>query len=475
MEANANGDPSRRRASARLLKMTAECVARKFARGRIVLQASTTPCWARITAGMTEAANTTPSASKLPSIFAAWRDPAARILNADLLAVLIAILLPWSTSGVAISAILWIIALLPTLEMRSFLNSLRRPICALPVALFALALIGTLWSDAAWGARLYAVGPTAKLLVLPLLLYHFQRSSRGLWVLVAFLASCTLLMAVSWMVLFDPGLTLRTNDEEPGVFVKNYIDQSQEFALCAVALAYPVMTLVRSGKTKRAALLAAIALSLVVNMMFVTVSRTVLVTMPVMLAIFAALHLKPRTSIIALCAAAALAAIAWYASAQLRTKVSLFFDDYYHYSVQNNPTGVGSRLEFWRKSVRFFADAPVIGHGTGSTRGLFEQAAIGQIGAHAEVIGNPHNQTLNVAVQWGAAGVVLLYAMWLSHLLLFRGEGLVAWIGLSVVVQNIFTSLFNSHLFDFHEGWMYVLGVGVAGGMMLGTKRASER
>ena len=50
--------------------------------------------------------------------------------------------------------------------------------------------------------------------------------------------------------------------------------------------------------------------------------------------------------------------------------------------------------------------------------------------------------------------------MWLVHLLLFRGEGLASWIGLMVVVQNIFTSLFNSHLFDFHEGWMYVLGVG---------------
>ena len=64
--------------------------------------------------------------------------------------------------------------------------------------------------------------------------------------------------------------------------------------------------------------------------------------------------------------------------------------------------------------------------------------------------------------------------MWLSHLLLFRGEGLVAWIGLMVVVQNIFTSLFNSHIFDFHEGWMYVLGVGVAGGMVL-QARARRR
>ena len=108
-----------------------------------------------------------------------------------------------------------------------------------------------------------------------------------------------------------------------------------------------------------------------------------------------------------------------------------------------------------------------VGHGTGSTRGLFEQAAIGQTGAAAEIIGNPHNQTLNVAVQWGAVGIVVLYAMWLVHLLLFRGEGLIAWVGLLVVVQNIFTSLFNSHLFDFHEGWMYVLGVGIAGGTLL--------
>jgi hypothetical protein len=60
---------------------------------------------------------------------------------------------------------------------------------------------------------------------------------------------------------------------------------------------------------------------------------------------------------------------------------------------------------------------------------------------------------------------------WLAHLLLFRGDGLVSWIGLLVVVQNIFTSLFNSHLFDFHAGWMYVLGVGVAGGM---ARKAGE-
>jgi O-antigen ligase len=420
---------------------------------------------------MTEAIRTEPGVSGLSRVLSAWHDPAARILNIDLLTVMIAVLLPWSTSGVAIAVVLWLIALIPTIEWRALLRSLARPISALPIALFALALAGTLWSDATWGARLYAVGPTAKLLMLPLLLYHFERSPRGVWVFAAFLASCTLLMLVSWAVAFDPGLTLKPETEARGIFVKNYIDQSQEFALCAVALAYPIMTLLQTSRMRLAVLLTAIALSLLANMMFVVVSRTALVTMPILLAVFALLHLKWRTNLIALCAAVLLMAVAWNASPSLRTTVLKFAADYQQTTVQNNPSGMGSRLEFWQKSLRFFAEAPVIGHGTGSTRGLFEQAAVGQIGARAEIVANPHNQTLNVAIQWGMLGVVLLYAMWWRHLRLFRGEDFAAWIGLLVVVQNIFTSLFNSHLFDFHEGWMYVLGVGVAGGMVLGAKR----
>jgi O-antigen ligase len=153
----------------------------------------------------------------------------------------------------------------------------------------------------------------------------------------------------------------------------------------------------------------------------------------------------------------------------LRQTAERFTDDYTRYVERGEPTSLGLRLEFWRKSLGFFAEAPIKGHGTGSTRGLFERVATpkGQYLASAEVIGNPHNQTLNVAVQWGVIGIVVLYAIWILHLRLFRGSGLANWIGLLVVVQNVFTSLFNSHLFDFHEGWMYVIGVGVAGGMVI--------
>ncbi len=405
------------------------------------------------------------------------RSPAAWGETVDLFAILTAASLPWSTSLTGIFNALMLLCMVPFLDVRAFLHSLKRPICAAPIALVLLALAGTLWSEATWGARLYAVNPTIKLLVLPVLLYHFERSPRGHWIFIAFLVSCALMSVMSWLVAFYPDLALKTDPPERGVFVKNYIDQSQEFALCAVALAYPIVQLVRRQRYLIAALLTALALSFVVNMAFVVISRTALVTIPVMFGVFALLYLSWRNIAIISAMLIVGAALAWQASPQLRNTAHRIDSEYARYMEKGEPTSAGLRLEFWRKSLGFFMQAPVIGHGTGSTRGLFERVATpsGQYQASAEVVGNPHNQTLNVAVQWGIIGIVILYATWILHGLLFRGDGLPNWIGLLVVVQNVFTSLFNSHLFDFHEGWMYVIGVGVAGGMVIRAREARAK
>jgi O-antigen ligase len=402
-----------------------------------------------------------------------WRDPAAWVATTDVFFILVAVSLPWSTSLVAIFAVAALITMAPFFDAKTFLEILKRPVSFLPVALFLLAAAGTLWSDAPWGERFYSVGPAAKLLMVPVLFYHFERTARGLQVFVAFLVSCVLLMAMSWLVAFDPHLALKPGAGY-GVPVKNYIDQSQEFALCAVVLAYPVISLLRAGRPVAALLLSAIILGFLVNMAFVVVSRTALVTIPVMLAVFAFLHLRWKTSVIIFCAALALSALAFAASPKLRWTIETFSRDYALYKEENRATSMGLRLEYWQKSLRFIANAPVLGHGTGSTQRLFEQAAVGRVGAAADVVRNPHNQTLNVAIQWGVLGIILLYAMWSSHLWLFRSDGLMAWIGLMVVVQNFFTSLFNSHIFDFNEGWMYVLGVGIAGAAMLKARPAQS-
>jgi O-antigen ligase len=402
-----------------------------------------------------------------PAFFRAWHDRA--VLTVDVFAVLVAIALPWSTSGVGIFMVLWFLLLIPTLDPRAFLRSLKSPASALPLAFFALAVVGVLWADSPWPARLHGINPAAKLLAVPFLLYHFERSQRASWVFVAFLISCALLMGLSWIVLFAPEFKVAST-ASPGVPVKNYIDQSQEFALCLFALAPVVLSLFDQRRFALAAVCTVLMLSFFANMMFVVSARTALVYIPVLLGLFAMQYLSRRAMVLLFAAAVAAATLIWITSPYLRDRIEAVAVEYQYYHEKNAASSTGLRLEYWRKSLRFFANAPLLGNGTGSTKQLFERDAIGQSGASADVIGNPHNQTLNVAVQWGLLGCVVLYVMWFCHFRLFRGTSLSSWIGLLVVVQNVVSSLLNSHLFDFHEGWMYVLGVGVAGGMALKTR-----
>jgi len=403
------------------------------------------------------ASKSSSSPTVLSVIIASWR---ARL---DLLAILTAILLPWSTSAVSILMLIWFVVAIFTVDVQTFLRSLRHPACLFPLLFLALAVVGTTWANGPWIAGFDGIKPVIKLLAIPLLFYHFERSRGANRVFIAFLVSCTLLQALSWIVFFAPEWKFAPT-LNAGVPVKNYIDQSQEFTLCMFALAPYVITLLRQRRFIEAAVFATLMFTFFVNMMFIVSARTALIYIPVLLILFAMRYLSRGRAILLFAAAVGVATAVWFSSPYLQSRIHDAAAGYDEYQ-QNIVSPTSRRLEYWRKSLGFFADAPLIGHGTGSTKLLFERDAAGESGLAAEVTRNPHNQTLNVAVQWGLLGVVILHAMWLCHLLLFRGIDLSAWIGLLVVTQNIVSSLLNSHLFDFVEGWIYVLGVGIAGGM----------
>jgi hypothetical protein len=109
----------------------------------------------------------------------------------------VAVSLPWSTSATAILVVLWLLALLPTLDAASLRRALAQPAGGLPVVLWGLGLIGMLWGDAGIGERVYMFGGFQKLLVIPLLIAQFSRSDKGLWVAFGFLGANTVLLAVS--------------------------------------------------------------------------------------------------------------------------------------------------------------------------------------------------------------------------------------------------------------------------------------
>ena len=390
---------------------------------------------------------------------------------ADGLAIAVAVSLPWSTSATSILIVLWLLALLPTLNLALLRNVLATPAGGLPAALLGFALLGMLWSVAPIAERIDVFQVFLRLLAIPLLLTQFRGSERGMWVILGFLVSCTLLLLLSWVTKAWP--TLWRPMVTAGVPVKEYLVQSGEFLLCAFGLAHWALEMWRQQRRPFAGILAALALIFLANIVFVATGRGTVVVFGGLLGLLALQRFSWKGALGVLVGGAVLAGVAWASSPYLRGRILAVSEEIVRYQTEGAETSSGYRLGWWNKSLEFIAVAPLTGHGTGAIRELFRRAALNDPSLQDAVTDNPHNQTLSIAIQLGLIGVGLLYAMWIAHLLLFKRPELAAWIGAGLVVQNIVASLFNSQIFYFTPGWLYVFGVGVLGGMVLRGRKAS--
>jgi O-antigen ligase len=398
----------------------------------------------------------------LPSIALLERKSLARI--ADFLAVAVAVSLPWSTSASGILLSLWVTALIPTFSWRDVRHQLVTLVGGLPVLLLLLGALGAIWANVTWQARWDSFDSFVRLAAIPLLMAQCSRSDIGRRILIGFLIACIAVLIASFAMLIWPTLFQRP-DGGPGIPVKSYIVQSLEFAMCAAVLCHLAFVRARDHRWKSAVAFVVLALAFLVNILFVTTGRTTLIVIPVLIVVYGFHRASWRGVLGAVAAAVVIAVIVWAISPFVRDRITTIYTEVRRYEQQDQLTSAGMRLDWWKTSIGIIADAPIIGHGTGSIPTEFDRATQHPTTAHGVPSRNPHNQTLAVGIQLGLLGIAVLWAMWLSQLMFFNDSGVVGWVGLVVVTANIAGSLFNSFVFDFTEGWIYVFGVGIAAGM----------
>jgi hypothetical protein len=412
-------------------------------------------------------------ASLAHSDAASWRSSAS-----DWLAAAAIFTLPWSTSATSILIVAWLVVVIPSLDWPTVQRHVRVPAVYLPIALWLLACLGTLWADVAWATRLDGLRAFHKLLLIPLLMIQFSRSDNGLKVVSAFLLSSIVLLAYSWASLKWPSLIwgrMTAVGRMPGVPIKDYIYQSLCFVLSVCALVHLAISMERNRRYGYALAACLLIILFLANMAYVATARTALILLPILLLTVGYQRFGWRGCGLVLVAVAVLAGIAWTTSPYLRGRVNDAIRNTAHF-IPTADTSEALRIEFWKKSVSSIGEAPIIGHGIGNIRDVMAQEREGDKGAAAVVIGNPHNQTFAVGIQLGIVGIAVLFAMWFSHAVLFAGTGWARWLGFMIVLQNFVASLFNSHLSDFTAGWLYVFGVGILGGTVLriGRLEASQ-
>ena len=384
---------------------------------------------------------------------------------ADWLAVGVAVSLPWSTSATGILIVLWLFAALPSLDLSEIRRELLSPAGGLPVVLWVLATLGLFWADVTWSERLGGYTPFHRLLVIPILLAQFRRSTHGMRVLFGFFASVTAVLLLSFALVLFPGLPWHPGAY--GVPVKDYILQSGDFLICAFVLLRLAIDDSRVGRWRSVACYIALAVLFLANIVFVATGRTALLVAPVLAVWLGWREFRWRGLVGAALLYCIFGGAAALESPYLKARLATSLTEVHAFEKSDALNSTSAHLQFLKESLTFVRSAPILGHGTGSIAAQFRKAAVGKTGAAGIASVNPHDQILAVGIQLGIVGIAALIAMWLAHLMLFRGVGLTAWIGIVIVVQNVVSSLVNSHLFDFTQAWLYIFGVGVAGGMAL--------
>jgi O-antigen ligase len=156
-----------------------------------------------------------------------------------------------------------------------------------------------------------------------------------------------------------------------GVPVKDYNSQSTMFTLCILGLAEGTLRIWHKGKRLCAVLCVLLAVAFFANILYGTTSRTALVALPLLLALFAFRRLSWKSAGALLIAVIISLAAAWSTSPRLRERIVVFFEELRAYEPSGVPTSAGNRLEFWRNSIDIISDAPFFGHGTVQSNSSF--------------------------------------------------------------------------------------------------------
>lgn len=126
--------------------------------------------------------------------------------------------------------------------------------------------------------------------------------------------------------------------------------------------------------------------------------------------------------------------------ANFKERFNLVHSEISQYKQGSFATSVGLRLEFSHNSFELLKKHPWLGTGTGS----FAQDYL-SVSPHKQfATQNPHNEYLNIAVQFGLLGIVILLTLFFVHAWAsFRLQGLHQYFAQAVLVCIAVGSLFN--------------------------------
>ena len=400
------------------------------------------------------------------------------LIGRHVAAIATAFTIPVSTSGQAITVTIFVLLAALTVKREEWLATFATPAAGVPVGLLLLLLIGMLWSPTPFASG-GGIGHYAKLLLIPVAMASAFTAREALQIGYGFLAGCLVVLALSFLSFFiflpPPFHSVMVDPRLVGVPMKDNAVQSGCFALCAFALALGGVRVWVGGNRRRAAAMIILALVFLADIFMIFISKTGVLMTSALIALFVVHAEGWKRSLLIAAPIALVVAIALWSSAPAQRRLAEIVTDIHAVDGDKASSeatlSTASRLDFWRKAVEFIKEAPLFGHGTGSTKSLYQSLEATRPSPYGEAVPDPHNQFFAIAIQVGLVGGLILLVMWAVHFSMFVGGSFASAMGQAVVIQNFIGSLFNSHLSTVTQGMLYCLAVGLLGGIVQRERR----
>jgi O-antigen ligase len=355
--------------------------------------------------------------------------------------------IPIDPAPVALATIIVFVIWLIRGGFRTFPQlAVHNPVVRAALILFGLFILGMFYAPIYFGGAFSVLMKYRELLLIPILMVLAETERERRVALWGFMAAVLLSLVISYLEAF--GLMHIGPGHEPTAF--------QHHIIYGTFLAYFLFFAAHLAADSRGVkrwLLVGIVLIGTVNLFYLTASRTGYVLYLVLAGLFIWRRLTWKGVIIAAIVMIAGFTVLWETSWVFSRRVDRVVTSLLTHEWGERKSPTDQRIEQWRRGIKIIAEAPILGHGTGSYASTIRP---NDRDNYRRVGGQPHDEYILITIQLGVVGLAaylwLLFVQWRTSRRLTAPTGHLAE---GMVVMFAVGCLFNSSLLNSPEGHFF--------------------
>lgn len=369
-------------------------------------------------------------------------------LAGSIIATGLAFSLPLSNSGHNIFALLLLLLWLFSGRFLHLPNLLRiNPVVVAALLLFSILIIGLFHSPVDMGVALKQLKKYRELLFICAFIPFLADKRSRKWAEWGFFGGIASLLIVSFLLWFDFFPSLRFHDfPDPSP-----ISRIPHNTIMAFATFWAAHRMLDSNGTPWPW---AIGIGFAIfNIFFMVGGRTGQLIFIVLALLFFRQRFSWKKSLAGGLILLFMLGSFFVFSKSFSGRINDAVSDIQSFETKASQTSLGQRYQFLQNSLQLYAEAPFIGHGTGSFKHQYAKLVQN---TNDLITANPHNEYLLIAVQTGSIGLALFLLLLAIQ---FRYAGRLpqkeVWFAQGITFTMAVGCLFNSFLLDSTEGHFY--------------------